>query len=298
MPPVKTLLALAVLLGFGAAGALLWNYLRNRPEIEIRIYRPPNAPFADAVCSGFQLALEESGSRAGKVRVRSSLMVVAPDDASEFYFTHAKGITPFQTEYPRACIHLLAGREQMAEAVFAWAKREGLKVTELLTEPDDTRSLLLKSAIHTVWKVQGSGEPLILHAGESAPFSSAAKTFKFLKASGYKGRFLVFDAHPEVSCVDAPGQPEDGMLLVTPIFPPPADFIPRYRAYAGKDPGPHVYGGYLTGKAALDLIARARSTSPEDLLAAASKIRPHPPALYVARGGRFHFVELLSFPAR
>lgn len=297
MPPVKTLLAALVLLGFGAAGALVWNYLRNRPEFVILARRPPDAPYADALCSGFQLALKEAQGRAGRVRVTYDQRNFKPDDGC-FFMLHTLPVAPLPPPAPEPLVRILGGPQQLAEAAFAWAGREGLKVTQLMTEPDDKRSLLLEQAIRGAWKEQGSGPELILHAGESAPFSSAAKTFKGLQASGFKGRFLVFDAHPEVSCVDAPGQPEDGMLLITPIFPPPADFIPRYRAFASKDPGPHVYGGYLAGKAALDLIARARSTFPADLLNAASSIRPHPPALYVARGGRFHFVELLSFPAR
>lgn len=295
MPPVKTLLAALVLLGFGGAGALIWKHLRNRPELEIDACRPPNAPYADAICSGFQLALKEAQGRAGQVRVTYDPRILMPDDGC-FFLLHTLPVVPLPFPAPEPLVRILAGPKELAEAAFAWAEREGFKVTELLTEPDDPRSLRLEQAILKAWEKGGSGAPLILHAGESAPFSAAAKAYRELKASGFKGRFLVFDAHPEVSCVDAPGQPEDGMLLVTPIFPPPADFIPRYRAYAHKDPGPHVYGGYLTGKAALDLIARARSTSPEDLLSAASSIRPHPPALYVARGGRFQFVELLSFP--
>lgn len=298
MPPVKTLLALAVLLGFGVAGALVWKHLRNRPEIEIRGCRPPNAPYADALCSGFQLALEEAHGRAGRARVKVTLKTLMPDDGCFFLVDNGVPVVPLPFPAPEPLFRILAGPEQLAQAAFAWAEREGLKVTQLMTEPDDKRSLLLEHTIRGVWKERDSGPELILHSGESAPFSSAAKTFKSLKTSGFKGRFLVFDAHPEVSCVDAPGQPEDEMLLVTPIFPPPPDFIPRYRSFAGKDPGPHVYGGYLAGKAALDLIARVGSTSPVDLLDAAASIRPHPPALYVARGGRFHFVELLTFPPR
>ncbi len=71
----------------------------------------------------------------------------------------------------------------------------------------------------------------------------------------------------------------------------------------GVRPGPHVTCGYFSMRAVLDLMERADSLKPTDLRRAAVTspyfYRPdyaglRPCALYVARNGRFEFVQNLE----
>ena len=71
----------------------------------------------------------------------------------------------------------------------------------------------------------------------------------------------------------------------------------------GSTPGPHVTAGYYAMKAALEAIDLANSAEPDELRRAATRLPYFDArgraalrkcALYVARNGRFEFVELLD----
>jgi hypothetical protein len=302
--------ALLALISCAFTGFWLWSYLRNRPALRIDIRRPTPAPHADAMVQGFRFALSESPGRAGRFLVEARLDPGEDEASCTFGLQEGPRLAPLGAVDPDRRL-LLPSTRQLAEAALAWAAGEGLSSMALVVEEDDRSQAMaaaLNARLDPLRLVEAAARPpLIVHAGETAPFSSATKRFRELRQAGFEGRFLVLDAHPEISFVDAPGRVHDGMLLISPLSPPPAEFVPRFRAFAGKDPGPHVFGGYLAGKAAQTVISASASTEPYDLQAAAERVGlwnaagetlRQAPSLYEARNGRFVFLELLPLGRR
>jgi hypothetical protein len=151
-------------------------------------------------------------------------------------------------------------------------------------------------------EILGDAPDLLFFTGEAPPYSRAWEIFTALRSAGYSGRLLLADASVSVSFLAAPGRLVEGCHLVSSLAPPPPEFVGPYREFAGKDPGPHVYYGYLAGRAILEAIDQARSRRRDKIRAGLASSpcfdrrgeSTLPCALYAARNGKFEFVERLK----
>jgi ABC-type branched-subunit amino acid transport system substrate-binding protein len=134
---------------------------------------------------------------------------------------------------------------------------------------------------------------LVFYAGEAAPYGRAFELFEGLRKRGYAGRLAMGDADPEVSFLAVPARVVEGTLLISAIGPPSPEFAAAYEPATGRRAGPHAWPGYLLMKAVLAGIDRAGSCHGDKLRPAFAKdpSKPRPCALYVARSGKFEFLQ-------
>lgn len=205
--------------------------------------------------------------------------------------------------------------ERQGRAAAAWAKKRQAKRVSLLYDSGNTRSEAIAAAFGTVAKFSGleiealaatslndvlAAKPdLVFYAGEDAPYNTTYTMFSQLREKGFNGPLITAEADPEVSFLATRPDLVDGTYLVSPFAPAP----PELAKTMGTSPGPHVTAGYYAMKAALEAIDRADSTEPEDLRSAAAglpyfdalgRAALRKCALYIARNGRYEFVELLD----
>ena len=213
--------------------------------------------------------------------------------------------------------------ERQGQAAAAWAVRKGATRVFVIYEDQNPRSAAIGMAFWTAAKASGLeaqgcalGTPpnssisrvddivaikpdLIFFAGESAPYGRTFELFSMLRKEGFNGPLIAGEADPEVSFLATRPDLAEGTYLVSPFAPAPPELATRM----GFVPGPHVTAGYYAMKAALEAIDHANSMEPEDLRRAAAKLPYFDAqgkaalrkcALYVARNGRFEFVELLE----
>ena len=289
-----------------------------------------DGPTAEATRRGAAFALEEAGERAGRFRVILRNIVRSP--SSEIFGVVYLGTTaaiqvrglPTTDHYSIAtfdtralgpaadlCITPECGRQGRSAAV--WAKKEKADRVFLLRDKPHLRSEVIadvfeRSARSLELEVEGvldtsvelptlidrvlaSRADLVFYSGEEAPYGTATKIFTALRDKGYAGTLVTGEADPEVSYLATRPRLVEGMYLVSPFAPAPPDLVSRM---GNPVPGPHVTAGYYAMKAALDVIDRANSVEPAELRRAAAGLETRPCALYVARNGRFEFVELLK----
>jgi ABC-type branched-subunit amino acid transport system substrate-binding protein len=221
---------------------------------------------------------------------------------------------------PRDCFRITPGCEQQGRSAAAWAKKSGAARVTLVREAGSRRSESIAAAFGSRARELGltvAGEfyasekaelinlilasrpDLVFYSGEEAPYSETHRFFSALRAFGYAQTLLTGEADPEVSFLATRPDLQDGMYLVSPFAPAP----PELAARMATTPGPHVTAGYFAMKATLEAIDRANSIDLAELQRAAARLPYFDAqgraalrtcALYVARSGKFEFVELLE----
>ena len=187
------------------------------------------------------------------------------------------------------------GRGPLIEIAFkSVAAKLGMELgREAVVSPDRAR---------LISTVMASNPDLIFYSGEEAPYATSFEIFSALRQEGFAGKLVMADADPEVSFLVAPDRLVEGSYLVSPFSPADSAFAESFRAFAGYPAGVHAYYGYFAMKSALESIEQAGSKDPMRVFRAALKLpyfdaqgstTVHFCALYVARGGRFEFVENL-----
>lgn len=209
----------------------------------------------------------------------------------------------------------------LAAAAARWARKLGALRTFVLVEESMKSALLARyfqdaapaAGIRLVGAGAADDTPieeilaakpdLVFFGGEKAPYVTANRIFGGLRASGYTGKLMAADIDVRVSVLDSPQPPPEGTHLVSPLAPPPEGFAERYRAFAGKEPGPHVYYGYLAGQAILEALARAKAGNREAVRRAFTELPQFDangdtttnfPAGYRVEEGKFRFLETLK----
>jgi ABC-type branched-subunit amino acid transport system substrate-binding protein len=221
---------------------------------------------------------------------------------------------------PTGCFRISPGCERQGQVAAAWVKESGAARIFLIQEAGSRRSETIAAAfasrirelgLPVAGRIYSSPKPeildlilaaqpdLVFYSGEEAPYSTSQRLFSGLRAKGYAGTLIMGEADPEVSFLATRPELVDGTYLVSPFAPAP----PELAARMGTTPGPHVTAGYFAMKAVLDAIDRANSIDAADLRRSAARL-PYfdqegraalrPCALYVARGGKFEYVETLK----
>jgi hypothetical protein len=289
-----------------------------------------DGPTSKAFWFGAEIALSEATNRAGKYRVElidlppgryGEVSVVAGwiGTSEALLYQGQQQSPPFYVSLldthphdPKGVFSVTPGCRQQGKAAAAWAKKSGAARVVLLLERQCLRSRAigesfaasipivgepLEAHVDEVDRILASKPDLVFFAGEAAAYSTAFKVFTALRAKGYAGPLLMGEADPEVSYLATRPDLVEGTYLVTPFAP-----LPELEAALGRPLGPHVIAGYLGMRAALRAIDRADSLVAEKLIRAAAELpdfdatgaSTRPCALYVARGGKFEFVEELK----
>jgi hypothetical protein len=220
-------------------------------------------------------------------------------------------------------LRVLTGQKELGMSAALWAGESGSTRTVLLCDDQSPKSRLislgfeergprliarydtigvehgpdLKSSLETLTEAVLLLKPdLVFYSGEEPPYSRTFEIFAALRKKGYAGRLAMGDADPEVSFLAIPTRVVEGTLLISPIGPPSKEFAIAYEPATGRHAGPHAWPGYLLMKAVLDRVERAGSRNVEKLRGAfyGNPLKPLPPALYVARNGKFEFVQDLK----
>ncbi|HZE95966.1 MAG TPA: ABC transporter substrate-binding protein [Planctomycetota bacterium] len=323
-------------------GGLALKRVYSREIATVLYLRSDNTrgPTRDAIWRGAQYALGEAMARAGRFRVRLEASdpggVASPDVAVWIGTTEAIAKqgktqpTPFHVSAlnthpfdPTGHYGVIPDYPHQGRAAAQWSKSSKLQRIFLLRDVSSAYSEAISSAFLSAAGneliVEGPVDPLIgrealyrrildfrpdlvFYAGEEAPYSTTREVFTAFREKGYVGKLSTADADPEVSFLVAPGRLVEGVFLISPFAPAPAEFDAGYARLMGVRPGPHVTCGYFAMKAALDLLDRADSLKPDDLQRAAAaspffirdSTTERPCALYVARNGKFEFVQELK----
>jgi ABC-type branched-subunit amino acid transport system substrate-binding protein len=280
-----------------------------------------------------RFALDEVGNRAGTCRIELSDAPARPGRQPDVSILlgasgllqaiasdgEGSGGAPMKTVsmamYP---LRVLPDLRELGEAAAAWARKSGAARTVLLIdEPSDPSQQVAegfeKEGPRPLARLDatefGAGGPeslidrilaqkpdLVFYAGEEAPYGRAFTLFDALRKRGYVGRLAMADADPEVSFLAVPTRVVDGTLLVSPIGPPSREFAAAYEPATGRHAGPHAWPGYLLMRAVLERVDRARSSRAAALREAflENPSVPRPGALYVAREGKFVFLQDLK----
>lgn len=298
------------LLGFVAVAAMAgggWFAMRRvfqREDVDILLFRAHRDPTADALKRGAETALQEVDHRVGRFRLRlleyeRGLLPLSPawiGTSEDFLLQGATEHVQFMVlafdTWPRdtsAAFRITPGCDEQGAAAAAWARKSGASRAALLREPGCELSRAIADAFERGARAQGltlvetpERADLVFYSGEEAPYATAFKLFSELRAKGFKGALVMGEADPGVSYLATRPDLVDGCYLVSPFAPGPAGVA-----------GPHVTAGYFAMKAVIAAIDRANSVDPKDLHQAASP-STRPCALYVARNGRFEFVETLK----
>jgi len=290
-------------------------------------------PTDDAIERGSRFALQEWGHRAGRYRVdlqvsgpdnlAASTVWLGTSEALLLLGDHQPAglsISVLDTHpiEPGGCFRISPGCARQGASAAAWARRSKAARIFLLRDKPSLRSEAVASAFESearalglsvegpadtsadpVDRILASGSDLVFYSGEEAPYGTSHKIFSALRRKGFTGRLAMGEADPEVSFLATRPDLVDGTYLVSPFAPAPAELATAM----GTTPGPHVTAGYYAMKAALEAIDRADSMHPGPLKEAAARLRYFDAqgraalrkcALYVARGGKFEFVELLE----
>lgn len=327
------LLGLLVIGAMGAGGWLALRGAFQKKTVGVLFIQggKGDGPTSRAIWRGAEIALSEATARAGRYRV--AMFDLRPNNLGEVvevvawigtsealvYQGHLLE-TPFYVSavdtHPldaKGCFRVTPNCARQGKAAAAWAKKTGATRVVLLYEKPSLRSQAIAKAfissisvfgetfeasLENVDRILASTPDLIFFSGEEAPYSTAFKVFSALRTKGFKGPLVMGEADPEVSFLATRPDLVEGTYLVSPFAPAP----PGLAARMGSSPGPHVTAGYLAMRATLQAIDRADSVHPAALSAAAARspefdatgASTRPCALYVARGGKFEFVEELK----
>jgi hypothetical protein len=325
-------LGLAVVLAMAGGGGFVLRRVLKRIPLTIALLRAGNGrgPTDDAIERGARIALQEWGGRAGRYRIQ--LSTNGPEDSSVWIGTSEALLlqgdrqpVPFlisaldtHPAEPTGCYRILPGCARQGRGAAAWAKKSGSARVFLLRDTPSLRSEAIAAAFMSsarklglavegpleyggeyVDRVLASRADLVFYSGEEAPYATAYKLFTTLRERGFTGTLLMGEADPEVSFLTTRPDLVEGSYLVSPFAPAPAELAARMDDV----PGPHVTAGYFAMKAALETIDLANSIHPEDLRRAAGKLPYFDTqgeaalrlcALYVARNGKFEFIETLK----
>lgn len=220
---------------------------------------------------------------------------------------------------PTGCLRATPGCDRQGHAAALWLQASKKRRVFLLRDGESSRSKAIADAFQTSahsldLTVAGPVDPevpqlilverilsfrpdAVFYSGEESPYQSAFTIFSELREKGYSGTLVMAEADPEVSFLATRPQLVEGTLLISPFAPPP----PEFSKFAATSPGPHVTAGYLAMKAVLDALDLANSADPNELRRVIARIprvdatgaSTRPCALYVARKGRFEFVQNL-----
>lgn len=290
-------------------------------------------PTDKAMARGGEFALQEAEGRAGRFSVALVQAPLAGSASGDVWIgtsgallqqgdvqPHPFFISVVDTHPLDAAgrFRISPGCDQQGSSAARWARKSGLSRVFLLRDSPSLRSKAIAAGFETaagalgitvegpaeaapenVDRILASKADLVFYSGEEAPYGTTAKIFAALREKGFSGRMVAAEADPEVSFLATRPGLVDGTYLVSPFAPAP----PELAARMGFVPGPHVTAGYFAMKAMLDAIDRASSIG-EDALHRAAASLPYFDdqgraalrrcALYVARDGRFEFVELLE----
>lgn len=288
------LLGLVVVAAMGGGGWFAMRRVFQREDVDVLLYRAQRDPTADALRRGAESALQEASHRAGRYRLRlleyrqemiphspicigtSESLLLQGDLQPARFMVSAFDTLPQDTS---GALRISAGCEAQGAAAAAWAKKSGASRVALIREPSSALSQAIADAFEKALgmaMVEVDRADLVFYSGEEAPYGTAFNLFSELRAKGFKGTLVMGEADPEVSFLATRPDLVEGSYLVSPFGTPP-----------------HVTAGYLAMKAVLDTIDRANSVNPKDLRKAATPAT-RPCTLYVARNGRFEFVENLK----
>lgn len=323
------ILGLLVAAAMAGGGWIGLRPILNRETLVVRFVRGERDPSSDAMLSGLRFALDEVGGKAGPCRIelletsqqpgRQGTVFISVCDP---FLIEARVQEPdFGVPIKRGGtgpepIRVLPTLRELGEAAAAWVLASGATRTVLLCDEKnrfsqdiadgyDERSRPVPARLDTMGE---EGTPalldrvllekpdLVFYAGEAAPFGRAFELFEGLRKRGYAGRLVMGDADPEVSYLAVPARVVEGTILISPIGPPSAEFAAAYEPATGRHAGPHAWPGYLMMKALLAGIDRTGSCHWDKLRAAFEKDppKPRPCALYVARDGKFAFLQDLK----
>jgi hypothetical protein len=321
------LLVVAAMIGGG------WFALRRVKKTEaatITILDSGRSPTDRALWRGVRFALNEFRSRAGHYRID---LVEDPMGLRTAGIGSSESILQLGVQQPRVflisafdtlratpldCFRITPNFDQQGRAGAAWAKKAKASRVALLWDQASLRSNAIATAFESECRSLGmsvegpfdadrapldrvlAGRPdAVFYSGEQSPYGSAFQLFSSLRSKGFGGTLVMGEADPAVSFLATRPDLVDGTYLVSPFAPAP----PELAARMGSIPGPHVTAGYYAMKAALESIDRADSMDPDDLRRIAAKLPYFDAwgraalrkcALYVARNGRYEFVELLD----
>jgi hypothetical protein len=275
---------------------------------------------------GFQIQLIENGQgipAGAPVWIGTSEALLLQGDVQPVpFFVSVLDTHPAE---PTGCFRMIPGCNRQGRAAAAWAKKSKAVRAFLLRDRPSLRSGAIAAAFESAAselglpvegpvdssldqpallnRILASNPDLVFYSGEEAPYSTSHAIFSALREKGFAGTLVMGEADPEVSFLATRPDLVEGTYLVSPFAPPPPELAGHYFKFAGTRPGPHVTAGYFAMKATLEAIDRAGSIDPADLRRAVTKL-PYfdaegkaalrPCALYVARNGKFEFVENLK----
>ncbi len=152
-------------------------------------------------------------------------------------------------------------------------------------------------------EILASNPELIFCAGENPrPGDLMPRLLAELRASGYAGKLMLAELHPDGSQLHAPQKWPEGTYLVTPFAPTPPEFRQKFIVRQGHEPPTSAWYGYQAGRLAIRAIEQAGTNRNADVLRALSSFpefdergetTANRPSLYRLKGGRFEFVERL-----
>jgi hypothetical protein len=316
----------------GGGWVALRRHLHREPaKIVITSTATARGPTVGALQRGAEAALAEWGGRAGRFKIRlvlqgdlegagaamgtSEALLLLGDHQPPIFFVTALDNHPVEIA---GSLRITPSPARQGQVAAAWAKRKGSKRVFLLFDAGTNRSEAIADAFGTEARRLGltvdgpaeaaglplravleSGCDLVFYSGEQAPYGTGFKVFSAIRKTGFSGPLVMADADPEVSFLATRPDLVDGTYLVSPFAPAP----PEVAARTGATPGPHVTAGYYAMRAALEAIDLANSLEPDDLRRAAARLPYFDAqgraalrtcALYVARAGKFEFVEPLE----
>ena len=316
-----------------AVGAwIAFRPILSRETIRIAYLISTNArpPSSDAMISGARFAIKESGYKAGGYRID----LLVPSDSGDPPFDILISVDPdgvLRADIPSvqwrssdpppaspATVRVNADLDSEGWLVFEWARKTGMKRVTLLYDKSTANSERLCRSFEKAMKsddmnreepmdtamnravlldrVMTAQPDLVFYAGEAAPYGTAYDLFDALRKRGYGGRLVMGDADPEVSFLAVSSRVVDGTYLVSQIGPPSREFVAAYEPATGRRAGPHAWPAYQLTKEILSIINAQSSNRLMDLRVQADLVRmtPYPCFLYVAREGRFVFVQDLD----
>lgn len=112
----------------------------------------------------------------------------------------------------------------------------------------------------TVTKIKASGADALWYGGY---YTEAGLLVKQLRAAGWKGTFLSGDGSNDPGFVEAAGAAAaEGAILTCPCAPSTDDFIAKYKAINGSEPGTYSAEGYDAANALLHGIETGHTDRP------------------------------------
>lgn len=321
-------LGLVAVAAMAGGGWIAFRPILNREVLWIEVERGLRDPSNNALISGMEFALKETGHRAGRYRLELLGPKPGVDDAPTFRIelggdSVIRATTPhsgFSIAVPDTPVELQVQPtlQALGSAAGAWVAGSGAKRVTLVFERDrgpveQIADEFCKSAMHivqdfetrfdrsgeqdaTLDRILKSDPDLVFFSGEAVPYGRAFELFDGLRKRGYPGRMVMADAEPEVSYLAVPTKVVEGTFLVSTLGPPSREFAAKYEPDTGRFAGPHAWPGYLLMRAMTQVVDRAKSKDEPELRRALLLDPParRPCALYVHKGGKFEFVQDLK----